>query len=56
MKKILMLVLLMSISAIGYTKEVVPGSTGGIYIVDGEEVYFCNPERCRLVSSDYTKD
>ena len=53
MKKILLLLLFMSIPVTGYTKEIVPGEY--IYIIDGKKVYYCSSFDCILVTSDYTK-
>ena len=56
MKKILLLLLFMSIPVIGYTKEIVPVEGGCcIYIIDGKKVYYCSSFDCILVTSDYTK-
>ena len=55
MKKILLLLLFMSIPVIGYTKEVVPSGDCCIYIIDGKKVYFCTQFNCIVVTSDYTK-
>lgn len=54
MKKILLLVLLMTITISSYAKEIV-ATDKVIYIVDGKKVYFCTPQKCRLVTYDYTK-
>ena len=54
MKKILLLLLFISIPVIGYTKEIVPAGEY-IYIIDGKKVYFCTQYGCVLASSDYTK-
>ena len=55
MKKLLVALALLTVSTVGYTKEVVPTGSEYIYIVDGKKVYWCSPQGCRLVSGDYTK-
>ena len=55
MKKLLVALALLTLSTVGYTKEVVPSGTNYIYIVDGKRVYVCDYQGCFLVSSDYTK-
>jgi len=56
MKKLLVALVLLTVSTVGYAKEVVSGGGGGIYIVDGKKVFYCYSSRCILVSSDYTKN
>ena len=57
MKKLLVALALLTLSTVGYSKEVVPVNSGhgAIYIVDGKKVYLCYYDGCKLVSSDYTK-
>jgi len=56
MKKLLVALALLTVSTLGYAKEVVSSGNGSIFIVDGKKVYVCVVARCLLVSSDYTKD
>ena len=55
MKKLFIALALLTLSTVGYTKEVVSAGDNVIFIVDGKKVYWCNYEECILVSSDYTK-
>ena len=61
MKKLLVALALLTVSTVGYTKEVVPvvnpvgTDEGGIFIVDGKSVYRCSTYGCVTVSSDYRK-
>jgi len=55
MKKLFIALALLTLSTVGYTKEVVPTGTEYIYIVDGKKVYWCSYKECILVSGDYTK-
>ena len=55
MKKLLVALALLTVSTVGYAATPVPNDTGGLYIVDGKKVYFCNYAACKLISSDYTK-
>ena len=55
MKKLLVVLALLTVSTLGYAKEVVSSGDGYLFIVDGKKVYFCNVRSCRLVSSDYAK-
>ena len=57
MKKLLVVLALLTVSTVGLAIEVVPvpNANGEIYIIDGKKVYKCYHEGCRLVSSDYTK-
>jgi len=61
MKKLLVVLALLTVSTVGYAIEVVPvpNYDGYIYIVDGKKVFYCysefTDEGCRLVSSDYAK-
>jgi len=57
MKKLLVVLVLLTVSTVGLAVEIVPISdiNGYILIVDGKKVYYCNYSSCRLVSSDYAK-
>jgi len=57
MKKLLVVLALLTVSTVGLAVEVEPvgDGNGGIFIVDGKKVYRCDFERCWIVSSDYTK-
>jgi len=54
MKKLLVALALLTVSTVGYTKEVV-ATDRLIYIVDGKKVYLCTTTDCIVVSKDYTK-
>jgi len=54
MKKLLVALALLTVSTVGYTKEVI-STDKHIYIVDGKKVYYCDDKECWLVSRDYTK-
>tara|TARA_R110000803_G_scaffold190280_1_gene252796 strand:- start:161 stop:328 length:168 start_codon:yes stop_codon:yes gene_type:complete len=54
MKKLLVVLALLTVSTVGYAKEVI-AVDNAIYIIDGKKVYLCS-SRCILISSDYTKD
>ena len=64
MKKQLVVLALLTVSTVGYAKEVVSsGEDGGLWIIDGKKVYKCYTDKvlpksfkgCTLVSGDYTK-
>ena len=57
MKKLLVVLALLTVSTVGLAVEVMSSDGGSklIYIVDGKKVYMCFYDGCRLVSSDYTK-
>jgi len=59
MKKLLVVLALLTVSTLGYAVEVVSNEKfGWLWIVDGKKVYKCddNYQRgCDLVSSDYRK-
>ena len=62
MKKLLVVLALLTVSTVGYADDdevkvepVVGDGNSGIFIVDGKKVYRCDLERCWIVSSDYTK-
>ena len=54
MKKLLVALALLTVSTVGYTKEVVAAGDF-IYIIDGSKVYRCGVHRCVMIASDYTK-
>jgi len=58
MKKLLVVLALLTVSTVGLAVEIVPvpDYDGYIYIVDGKKVYHCNYSGCTLVTSDYTKN
>jgi len=59
MKKLLVALALLTVSTVGYAKEVVSNEKyGGLWIIDGKKVYLCDygyQGGCGLVSSDYRK-
>jgi hypothetical protein len=55
MKKLFVVLALLTLSTLSFAATPVPNDTGGLYIVDGKKVYFCNYAACKLISSDYTK-
>ena len=55
MKKLLVVLALLTVSTLGYAVEVVPDGSSGIYIIDGKKVYLCHRTGCRVISTDYSK-
>ena len=54
MKKLLVALALLTVSTVGYAKEVI-AVDNGIFIIDGKSVYRCSTYGCVTVSSDYRK-
>jgi len=55
MKKLLVVLALLTVSTLGYAKEVVTSDNGRIFIVDGTRVIVCDITACTIVTNDYTK-
>ena len=55
MKKLLVVLALLTVSTVGLAVEVVPSGDKNIFIIDGKKVYICDWTACILVSSDYSK-
>ena len=53
MKKLLVVLALLTLSSTGFAVEVASGE-GGVYIIDGKKVYYCT-QFCKLITSDYTQ-